>query len=106
MDAYIIDLVTLILSANFPNISTDTLSVRMSRTSPGRYALHEFAKNIYNFIMHLTEDLNFKWDLVEEITDETLKAAYDEYVAEYSAIEEASARHILLATPEILFYRG
>jgi peptidyl-prolyl cis-trans isomerase C len=35
-----------------------------------------------------------------KITDETLKAAYDEYVAEYSAIEEASARHILLATPE------
>jgi hypothetical protein len=24
------------------------LEVRMSRTSPGRYALHEFAKNVYN----------------------------------------------------------
>lgn len=31
-----------------------------------------YAKNIYNFILHLTEDLNFKWDLEEEITDETL----------------------------------
>lgn len=31
-----------------------------------------FAKNIYNFIMHLTEDNTFKWDLEEEITDETL----------------------------------
>jgi NAD(P) transhydrogenase subunit alpha len=31
-----------------------------------------YAKNIYNFIIHLTEDLNFKWDLEEEITDETL----------------------------------
>ena len=31
-----------------------------------------YAKNIYNFILHLTEDLNFKWDLKEEITDETL----------------------------------
>jgi NAD(P) transhydrogenase subunit alpha len=31
-----------------------------------------YAKNTYNFIMHLTEDLNFKWDLEEEITDETL----------------------------------
>ncbi|WNH10343.1 Re/Si-specific NAD(P)(+) transhydrogenase subunit alpha [Thalassobellus suaedae] len=31
-----------------------------------------FAKNIYNFILHLTEDTNFKWDLEEEITDETL----------------------------------
>jgi NAD(P) transhydrogenase subunit alpha len=31
-----------------------------------------YAKNTYNFILHLTEDLNFKWDLEEEITDETL----------------------------------
>ncbi|WP_299553975.1 Re/Si-specific NAD(P)(+) transhydrogenase subunit alpha [Seonamhaeicola sp.] len=31
-----------------------------------------YAKNMYNFIMHLTKDLNFKWDLEEEITDETL----------------------------------
>ena len=38
-----------VITANFPNISSDTLSVRMSRTSPGRYALHEFAKNIYGF---------------------------------------------------------
>jgi len=31
-----------------------------------------FAKNIYNFIMHLTENNQFKWDLDEEITDKTL----------------------------------
>jgi NAD(P) transhydrogenase subunit alpha len=31
-----------------------------------------FAKNVYNFIMHLTEETAFKWDLEEEITDETL----------------------------------
>ena len=31
-----------------------------------------FAKNIFNFIMHLTEDNQFKWDLEEEITDKTL----------------------------------
>jgi predicted metalloprotease with PDZ domain len=30
-----------------------TLEVRMSRTSPGRYALHEFAKNVYDF--HATD---------------------------------------------------
>jgi predicted metalloprotease with PDZ domain len=33
----------------FPEVGNDTLEVRMSRTSPGRYALHEFAKNVYNF---------------------------------------------------------
>lgn len=37
------------IKATFPDISTDTISFRMSRTSPGRYALHEFAKNVYNF---------------------------------------------------------
>lgn len=31
-----------------------------------------YAKNVYNFIMHLTENINFKWDLEDEITDETL----------------------------------
>lgn len=38
-----------IVAASFKDIATDTLALRMSRTSPGRYALHEFAKNIYNF---------------------------------------------------------
>ena len=31
-----------------------------------------YAKNMYNFLNHLTEDANFKWDLEEEITHETL----------------------------------
>ena len=33
----------------FPAITQETLEVRMSRSSPGRYALHEFAKNVYKF---------------------------------------------------------
>ena len=35
------------IEVNFPEVEEDTLVVRMSRTSPGRYALHEFAKNVY-----------------------------------------------------------
>lgn len=35
------------VSITYMNISADTLSLRMSRTSPGRYAIHDFAKNIY-----------------------------------------------------------
>ena len=31
-----------------------------------------FAKNLYNYIVHLTEGDAFKWDLEDEITDETL----------------------------------
>lgn len=35
------------VSAVFDNLENKVLEVRMSRTSPGRYALHEFAKNVY-----------------------------------------------------------
>lgn len=31
-----------------------------------------YAKNMYNFIIYLTENNEFKWDLEDEITDETL----------------------------------
>jgi NAD(P) transhydrogenase subunit alpha len=31
-----------------------------------------YAKNMFNFISYLTEDNKFKWDLEDEITDETL----------------------------------
>jgi predicted metalloprotease with PDZ domain len=33
---------------DFPAAKGDTLEVWMSRSSPGRYALHEFAKNVYD----------------------------------------------------------
>ena len=32
----------------FPNVPGGTLELRMARTSPGRYALHEFAKNVFD----------------------------------------------------------
>ena len=34
--------------ARFPNVPAGTLQLRMARTSPGRYALHEFAKNVFD----------------------------------------------------------
>ncbi len=37
-----------VVKAAFPDLDKDTLFLRMSRTSPGRYALHEFAKNVYD----------------------------------------------------------
>lgn len=36
------------VNAVFKNLKTDEVEFRMSRTSPGRYALHEFVKNIYD----------------------------------------------------------
>ncbi|WP_416448462.1 M61 family metallopeptidase [Leeuwenhoekiella sp. A2] len=37
-----------VVKATFPNIKTKTVKLQMSRSSPGRYALHEFAKNVYS----------------------------------------------------------
>lgn len=36
------------VEVRFPNVPAGTLQVRMARTSPGRYALHEFAKNVFD----------------------------------------------------------
>ena len=36
-----------VVQVTFPHIKSNTLRVQMSRSSPGRYAIHEFAKNVY-----------------------------------------------------------
>ena len=36
------------IKIKFSNLENKVLEVRMSRSSPGRYAVHEFAKNVYN----------------------------------------------------------
>ncbi len=36
------------ISVQFSDVPEGKLELRMSRSSPGRYALHEFAKNVYN----------------------------------------------------------
>ncbi|MBD0778000.1 M61 family metallopeptidase [Maribacter sp. ANRC-HE7] len=38
-----------VVQGTFPELKTDTVAFRMSRSSPGRYALHEFGKNVYAF---------------------------------------------------------
>jgi len=36
------------VEASFTGLGPDTLELRMSRSSPGRYSLHDFAKNVYD----------------------------------------------------------
>lgn len=36
------------VEASFPELGAGTLELRMSRSSPGRYSLHDFAKNVYD----------------------------------------------------------
>jgi predicted metalloprotease with PDZ domain len=38
------------VEVRFPNVPAGMLQVRMARTSPGRYALHEFAKNVFDVV--------------------------------------------------------
>ncbi|MCC6164963.1 MAG: M61 family metallopeptidase [Acidobacteria bacterium] len=39
----------LLVDATFPSRAGQALEVRMARSSPGRYATHEFGKNVYRF---------------------------------------------------------
>ena len=39
------------VEVTFTEVPPGPLQVRMSRTSPGRYALHEFAKNVFDVKM-------------------------------------------------------
>jgi NAD(P) transhydrogenase subunit alpha len=48
------------------------IGTTISPESVSTNASELFAKNIYNFLMHLTDENQFKWDLEEEITNETL----------------------------------
>ncbi len=48
------------------------IGTTLSLESVSTNASNLYAKNMYNFIMHLTKDNAFIWDLEEEITDETL----------------------------------
>ena len=36
------------ITVTWRDIGDTPLEVRMSRSSPGRYAVHEFGKNVYN----------------------------------------------------------
>ena len=38
----------MLVEARFPAVPAGPLQLRMARTSPGRYALHEFAKNVFD----------------------------------------------------------
>ena len=48
------------------------IGTTLSPESVSTNASELFGKNLYNFIMHLTDGTQFKWDLEDEITDETL----------------------------------
>ena len=99
------------IEVTFPKIKSQELTVRMSRTSPGRYALHEFAKNVYGFKalnskgieLEITREDPYSWTIKN--TDGTVTIEYILYAnrgdGTYSQVD---ASHAHLNIPATFMY--
>ncbi|MBT8319962.1 MAG: PDZ domain-containing protein [Gramella sp.] len=96
------------INISVPQVKTNTLNIRMSRTSPGRYALHEFVKNVYAFKATNSkgEEINVKrkdpysWEVSDH--DGTVNIEYILFAnrgdGTYSQIDETHAHLNIPAT--------
>jgi len=96
------------IHAEFTNLKNKVLELRMSRTSPGRYALHEFAKNIYNVKavdsegnrLPISRPNPYQWNVADH--DGTVKVSYTLFAnrggGTYSQIDETHAHLNIPAT--------
>ena len=73
------------IEVTFPNLPAGTLEARMSRSSPGRYALHEYAKNVFELqafdgkgkTLAATRPNPYQWDVNGH--DGTVRIVYKIY---------------------------
>ena len=96
------------IQAEFTNLENKVLELRMSRTSPGRYALHEFAKNVYAVKavdskgnrLPITRPNPYQWNVSGH--DGTVKIEYTLFAnrggGTYSQIDETHAHLNIPAT--------
>lgn len=96
------------IEATFSNLKTGEVEFRMSRTSPGRYALHEFMKNIYDVkvtdskgnLLKATRPDPYSWSVKGH--DGTIKVSYILFAnrgdGTYSQIDETHAHLNIPAT--------
>ena len=71
-----------VVNVSFPEVKSKTLKVQMSRSSPGRYAIHEFAKNVYGFkatnrageTLEVKRNDPYSWEITN--TDGTINVEY------------------------------
>ena len=96
------------IEARFSNLKGKEIELRMSRTSPGRYALHEFAKNVYNVKvtdgqgkpLQYTRPDPYSWKVVGH--DGTINVSYTLYAnrgdGTYAQIDETHAHLNIPAT--------
>lgn len=96
------------ISVTFKNLSSDPLQLRMSRSSPGRYAIHEFGKNVYQVeavdgrgkALQVTRPDAYQWNVSGH--DGTVTASYRLYAnragGTYSGIDVTHAHLNMPAT--------
>jgi predicted metalloprotease with PDZ domain len=102
------------VEARFPNAPDGPLQLRMARTSPGRYALHEFAKNVFDVSivngkgqrLSATRPDPHQWDVANH--DGTVVVTYkvfgDQTDGTYLGVNEVHA-HINIPAA-LMFARG
>jgi predicted metalloprotease with PDZ domain len=98
----------------FPHVPGGTLETRMSRSSPGRYAVHEFAKNVFALqafdgagrSLAVSRPNPYQWDVAGH--DGTVRIVYtiygDHVDGTYLAIDPTHAHMNMPAT--LLWARG
>ncbi|MEM8484234.1 MAG: PDZ domain-containing protein [Bacteroidota bacterium] len=96
------------ISMTLDGVPDGPVAVRMSRTSPGRYSLHEFAKNVYNVravdgkgnALDISRPNPHQWDIVGH--DGTITVTYTLYAdradGTYSQIDASHAHMNMPAT--------
>src|SRR6056300_676955 len=97
-----------VVTATFKNLEADDVDFTMSRSSPGRYALHEFIKNIYSVKvtdgkgneLKVTRPNPYSWKVAGH--DGTIKVSYILFGnmgdGTYSQIDETHAHLNIPAT--------
>jgi predicted metalloprotease with PDZ domain len=103
-----------VVRVEFTGVPAGTLALRMSRSSPGRYALHEFAKNVYGVqavdgagrSLRIARPTPHQWNVTT--TGGTVRVEYtlfgDRVDGTYTGISEAHAHLNMPAT--FLWARG
>lgn len=96
------------ISVTYQDLDQEPFSVRMSRTSPGRYAIHEFAKNVIDFsardengnFLEVRRPDPYQWDIYGHkgtvVINYTLFANFCD--GTYSQIDETHAHLNIPAT--------
>ena len=101
------------IKINFPNLRNNNLTVMMSRSSPGRYAIHEFAKNVYNLkvtnskgeILKVDRPDPYSWEIKGH--DGTVNLSYTLFAnradGTYSQVDDT---HAHLNIPATFFFKA